>query len=58
MDGPRMFLISFCNSPLEQMDENCSSQADKIAHQMLMIAREKQRIKRMSVCPCSSNPTA
>lgn len=47
MDGLRMFLVSFWNSPLQQMDENCSFQADKTAHQMLMIAREKQRIKMM-----------
>lgn len=42
-DEPRLFLISFWKSPLEleQMDENCSCQADKRAHQMLMIVREK-----------------
>lgn len=47
MDGPRIFLISFWNSPVKQMDENCSSQADKTAHQMLMTVREEKRIKRM-----------
>lgn len=29
MDGPRMLVIPFWNSPLKQVDENRSSQADK-----------------------------
>lgn len=51
MDGPRMLVIPFWNSPLKQVDENRSSQADKKSSSNVNGCQRKRENKENVIVP-------